>query len=335
MSDHHEIELYIYIRFFCLIVLGYNFYYYPELKKGLLILLKVGIALNFFAILIERTFIRGLTDGPTLAYSLQGLLVPALFLIFQMRTLKRNDRVVVIIGFALYFLEQVLFQKRLPLARIFFMIGILSYITSNWRLYGGQITIVAKNYFRYFIFGAFALGFMMLVGFNLFDYVQATLDRFGTSGEVTETVESDARWLIGEIIFDDLKDNNELIVGRGLGGVVYSNAFHLETAAGEKYRSASEMGIPTILLKGGFVFLGIVLVILFMALRAYKYVKISQIAFACWVVVFIWVVFLYAEGFIGSMRNINELIIGYSIGILLRITKLKRRWPVLLQRLNG
>lgn len=174
---------------------------------------------------------------------------------------------------------------------------------------------------------------MSVVGLNVCQYVNATIERFQQEGNISETIEKDSRWQIGQTIMDNLENSNQMLLGRGFGGVVYDQSFRTETREASNFRAASEMGIPTILLKGGFVLLIIMALIVLRSLGTYKYVKTNQFAFACWTLVLVWAIFLYGEGFIGSMRNLNELLLAYAFGFLLRVAKLKKRWPALLARM--
>ena len=332
-QDQREGDIYIYLRFISFIILGYNVLYWKEIKYGYISILKIGILLNIFAILTENTFLRELIQGPTLAYQIQVLLMPSLFFIFYLKELSRLNKNVVILSFVVLSVEQLLFQKRLPLVRTFFVLALLSYVHTYWMIYGGTFGLVMKRYINYFIVGILGIFLVYIIGINLVDYINATVERFTATGQLTETLQTDARWQIGEIIIDDLKKSNDLITGRGLGGVTYDNSFHLKTTSGKNFRGAAEMGLPTILLKGGVVLLIILVILVLRTLSAYKYAKTHQFVFACWSMVLLWAIFVYAEGYIGSVRNINEFLLGYSFGFLLRVMKLKRRWPKLLARI--
>ena len=133
----------------------------------------------------------------------------------------------VILSFVVLSVEQLLFQKRLPLVRTFFVLALLSYVHTYWMIYGGTFGLVMKRYINYFIVGILGIFLVYIIGINLVDYINATVERFTATGQLTETLQTDARWQIGEIIIDDLKKSNDLITGRGLGGVTYDNSFHL------------------------------------------------------------------------------------------------------------
>ena len=293
-QDQREGDIYIYLRFISFIILGYNVLYWKEIKYGYISILKIGILLNIFAILTENTFLRELIQGPTLAYQIQVLLMPSLFFIFYLKELSRLNKNVVILSFVVLSVEQLLFQKRLPLVRTFFVLALLSYVHTYWMIYGGTFGLVMKRYINYFIVGILGIFLVYIIGINLVDYINATVERFTATGQLTETLQTDARWQIGEIIIDDLKKSNDLITGRGLGGVTYDNSFHLKTTSGKNFRGAAEMGLPTILLKGGVVLLIILVILVLRTLSAYKYAKTHQFVFACWSMVLLWAIFVYA-----------------------------------------
>lgn len=332
IKEHHEMELYTYLRFLCMMLLGYNFLFYKEFKTGLIVIMSIGVVLNIIGIGIQQTFLREQTTGPILAYNIQTLLVPSIFFIFQLSKLSRRENYLVISSFILFVVEQILFQKRLPLGRVFFVVLLLSYATSYLQAYGNNASKVLVYFIRYGSISIVITIAFSVVGLNLFQYVTATVDRFFSEGNVTETVESDERWKIGEIIMEDLDRTDQLIFGKGFGGVVYDNSFLMETDSGLTYRSASEMGLPTIFLKGGIILLIIMSLIVLRALMTYNYIKIDNFSFACWSFVLVWAVFLYGEGFIGAIRSLTEIILGYAIGFLLRVAKMKSKWPALLAK---
>ncbi len=334
IKEVHEIEVYVYLRFFCMLLLGYNFLFYQEIKSGLLILLSIGFVLNLIAIGVQDSFLRGLNNGPSLAYSIQHLLVPSIFFIFQQKNLSKRQIQLVIGSFFLLFIEQLLFQKRLPLARIFLIILIFSYASSFFRIYGSNFSKVIKSYFKNGLIILITIIVLSFIGLNIFQYGVATIDRFFSGGSLNETIESDTRWEIGRIIMEDLKNTDQLLFGKGFGGVVYNNSFIREIEDGLRFRSASEMGLPTIFLKGGWILLFIVVVLIFKALSTFKYAKTNNFLFSCWVIVFVWAIFLYSEGFIVSIFSVNDLILGYSMGLLLRISKMKDKWPTLIANKN-
>lgn len=333
LSGYYETDVYIYVRFICMMLLGYNLYFFSDIRRGLMIMGALGIFLNIIAILIQPTFIRELTTGPILAYELQTLLIPSTFFIFQLPSLSKREKYITIGCFALYVLEQILFQKRLPLGRVFVILMLFTYGFAFLRVYGKNVGRVVINYVRYGFISLTAMAVMSVVGLNVYQYVNATFERFQQEGNISETIEKDPRWQIGQTIMDNLENSNQMLLGRGFGGVVYDQSFHTETREASNFRAVSEMGIPTILLKGGFVLLIIMALIVLRSLGTYKYVKTNQFAFACWTLVLVWAIFLYGEGFIGSMRNLNELLLAYAFGFLLRVAKLKKRWPALLARM--
>lgn len=326
VKDVYEIEFCVYLRFFCIMTLGYNFIFYSEFKSGLLILLFIGLVLNILAIGIQESFMRDLNTGPILAYKIQHLLVPAIFFIYQQDRLTIIQKRLVIVSFILLFIEQFLFQKRLPIARIFLIILVLSYAYAFLKIYGSNLAMVLRAHLRNILIASIIIGAMSIIGLDLLQYGIATFDRFFLEGNFSETLESDDRWKIGEIIMLNLQESNQLLFGKGFGGVVYHDSFFLDIEDGIKYRSASEMGIPTIFLKGGFVLLLIIMTIVFKALKSYKYAKQNTFLFSCWSFLFVWTIFLYSEGFIVSINSLNDLILGYSIGVLLRISSIKTNW---------
>lgn len=321
LYGQYQPDLFIYLRFWLFLVLGYNMVYYNDMTRWIIRLLSFGIVLNLIALFIEPTFLRFYVQDWTLAYKLQIILFPSVFYVFFLDKLTRYQKRVVIFSFLLLFLEQIVFQKRLPLVRFLVYLILIFLFRQYLAVYGRGLILKIKLYFgSLWVFG----GLIIILGFGgvqIATYWEATLERFFAAGDIASTYESDARLKIGEIIMTDIEQNEDLILGRGFGGVVFNPYFHLKTEKDVSYRGASEMGIPTILLKGGMVLLIFMIYLVVAALSAFKYIKNSQIALAFWGNIFIWALFVYLEGYLGSGANLNEVLLAFGMGILLRVKK--------------
>lgn len=313
-------DFWIYLLIGLLIILGYNRKYLTEIEKFLLRVLKVGIILNIVGIAIQPTFLRTIGFDPSLAYNWQVLLLPSIWFIFRMKSLSKFNRRVVIISFILMILEQIIFQKRLPLARILFIIMALSYAHLYIPIYGKKLNIVVKRYILYGFMGIILLTMSYTFSFGLETYVGATIDRFYISGEVSKTLEDDARWRIGEELIFDLERSDDLLFGRGFGGVVFGLGT-LELDIGEIFRTSAEMGVSTILLKGGIVLLVFWIFVVIAFLNKFRLAKRDEISFSFWFVTLVFFVFLYVEGYFGAQRNIFHFIAAYGLGYSFSLNK--------------
>jgi hypothetical protein len=217
----------------------------------------------------------------------------------------------------LYALEQIIFQKRLPTIRVFVCIIFYLYSVILF-VEGGVKLFTLLRRFGLILFGVFAfVQFFTLIGFNVTEYGDLLIERFYTKDTVEETLEEDTRWMIGESFYKSLQQSGQFFSGRGIGSVVYDNAFLMSDENGKPYRSASEMGIPTIILKGGvplLLFFGLILVKLVLM---FGYVRKNIYLFASWSLVIVWFIFLYAEGFIGNNSSPYEITLAYALGLVL------------------
>jgi len=309
-------ELLTYLRFFLLMLLGYHWYGFPQFKKAMVIIMAVGIVVNLFSITLADTFLRRLLDDQTLAYELQYLLQPSCFFILLFKRLTTTEKRIVFVAFALYSIEQILFQKRLPLLRISLFIIAFLYISwyfsenrkQRYKLLVNRVVVILT---------ALSLSALTVYsfGFNLGTYFTALYERFYEKGSFQETLANNARWEIGEVFYEEVARSREVIAGRGLGSVVFSSSFHMEDDRGMGFRPAAEMGLPTMMLKGGVILICYFVVLLFFLFKRLKYARMSILKLAFWSTAFIWFLLIYGEGFIlGGVSSLNEVVIAYSIG---------------------
>ena len=317
ISDY-QYDLFGYLRFMIVILIGFQREFFTTIKKAIFIILIAGIIANMIALFTAETFVRALVEEKTLAYKMQYLLIPAFYYLFIYDKLSSKEKRIVIIAISLYAVEQIIFQKRLPTLRV--LLYLFAYIYSlkifSQNTQFSYANIIKKIFLFILGFGVF-IEILTLAGFNIGDYFELLIQRFYTKESVGETLEEDARWEIGEVFYQSLWNSGEFFTGRGLGSVVYDVSFSKGDANGFAYRSASEMGIPTMLLKGGVLLIGLFAVYLYKILNLYKKAKTNIYLFGSWVTVILWFMFLYPEGFIGHFYNPHEILLAYSFGSVL------------------
>lgn len=321
MSAIFQMDFFDTLRFMLCILIGFHREFFTTIKKAMMIIMLVGIVTNLISLTTSDTFVRALTETKSLTYKVQYMLLPGLFYLFLYDTLNKNERRIVVTAVIVYAVEQVLFQKRLPSLRI--ILTLLAYVYSMRFFHEGglKFSVLLKRIFLFIIGVILAVQLFALFGFDLGEYADLLFKRFYQEDTVGETIEEDARWTIGESFFTDLHLTGEFFSGRGFGGVVYDNSFLQDDANGNPYRSAAEMGIPTMMLKGGVMLVLFITSILIMILKLFKTCKKNVYLFAAFTTVIIWFMFLYAEGFIGNYYSIFEILLGYSIGLVLSAAK--------------
>jgi hypothetical protein len=317
LASVFEYDLFIYLRFFICILIGFQREFYTTIKKAMMIILFLGVIANVLSLFTSDTFIRSLIEEKTLTYKIQYILIPGFFYLFQFDKLNKNERRIVTAAVIVYALEQVLFQKRLPTLRVLITLLIYIYSIGLFGKSGINSRLILQRLFI-FIFGIFfAIKLFALLGFNISEYFELLVKRFYIEDTVQDTIDEDERWKIGESFYEALSNSNEFFSGRGIGAVIYDNTFLMDDANGRPYRPAAEMGLPTMLLKGGVIFIGFFALIFIKFLQLYKVCRKNEYLFGAWVTVMVWFIFLYAEGFIGNILSMNEILLGYSIGLVL------------------
>ena len=318
-STEYQYDLFCYLRFFIFVLIGFQREFFTTIKKAMFITLVVGICANIFGLLSAETFVRALVEEKTLAYKMQYMLIPAFYYLFLYDTLTKAERRIVIIAICIYGIEQILFQKRLPTLRVVIYLAFYTYSLTLFGKNGGIKFAEIIQRIGLFIIGIFVvIQLVSIIGFKVDEYFTLLIERFYGKGEnVSETLEEDSRWEIGNIFYESLWNSGEIFTGRGLGGIVYDQTFIKDDENGFTYRSAAELGIPTMLLKGGFLLVGLFAIYLVKIGKLYKKVKQNVYLFAAWINVIIWFLFLYPEGFIGNYYNPFEILLAYSIGMLL------------------
>ena len=312
-----EYDLFTFLRFYIALVIGFRREYFNTIKNALMLFLLFGIFFNFYSLFTADTFIRAYVEEKTLAYKLQYMLLPGFYYLMFYQELDKNEKRIVLISVFFYALEQILFQKRLPTVRVF--VCLIFFLYSINLFAKGQlkiISLISKVVLILLVFFVFSQ-LLTSLGFNIAQYSELLFERFYISDTIEETFNEDTRWLIGESFYESLHQSGHFFSGRGIGGVVYDNTFLMSDESGRLYRSASEMGIPTIILKGGFPLLFFFGFLLMSFILKYKKATKNIYLFANWSTVIIWFIFLYAEGFIGNNSSPFEILLAYSIGFVL------------------
>lgn len=316
-SSIFEYDLFTFLRFYIALLMGFRREYFNTIKKAMMLFLVFGIAFNFYSLFTSDTFIRAFVEEKTLAYKLQYMLLPGFYYLMFYQELDKKEKRIVLFSVFFYALEQVIFQKRLPTIRVIACLVFYLYSINLFVEGGLKLSSLSRR------IGLIALGliifvqFFTLLGFDIAQYGELLIERFYTSDSVVETLDEDTRWLIGESFYESLQQSGQFFSGRGIGSVVYDNTFLMIDESGRSYRSAAEMGIPTILLKGGFPLLIFFGYILISFVLKFKTVTKNIYLFGNWATVIIWFIFLYAEGFIGNNLSPFEILLAYSIGFVL------------------
>lgn len=301
-------DLFLYLGIWCFLILGYN------LKIRLILdwlyfLVLAGIFINVIGIMIEPTFLRSEVDFVnSIAYKYHALLFPSLTFILLPSYFSGRKYKVILIALGLVVLEIFLFQKRAYLARVSLILA-LTWVLFNFSSmykYNAQVRKLKSMIILSFIF---ILPLFVYLGRG---YISATFDRVTSSGSVKKTLENDARFEIGDELMSIATQNRQnLLFGVGMGSGV-----ELESGG---FRRHSEMGIPSMMFKGGIsllAFWSLIGIIVLFNIRKYL---ITEVATAFVVTVLIWYLFVYVEGYFSAYQNPMSYLIPFAMGVLLRV----------------
>ncbi len=302
------------------ILFGINHRNWEHILKLFKRVLVLGILTNVIAITFLEGISRDVTEG-SIANRMQVLLYPSTFLIFLFPFIKsRNDRIIFLSAFLLFFIEQILFQKRLPIIRLVVTMLFISIIVSQYSRTNFFTYIV--NFLRYNTAISFSIllviGFSVIIGFNLIQSVGGLIERYTLSGSVAETAMQDGRYQLALDVFLNIVASGYLVPGQGFGGALSGGMIYwtLETSSSFKKFSTHviEFGQIWPLWKGG-IFYWLALTTVFIgAIFRQKSARTNYLGLACWAFVLISWLFMFGENFWHTPLLI--LLIGCALGYL-------------------
>lgn len=323
----------VYFRFAIFMHLGYNLKNYNSIRKGFMLVLKLAIFINMISLVAENINIRLEVSEMPLAYSMQNLLLCSIFFLFQLDYCTKREKIWIIIAFSVYIIEQIVFQKRAPIVRVLvvFVLFLINEVIVNKK----SVALLLRYLLITLIFFPILLFIIQSLGINIIGYYDSLISRFYDQGTIEGTIESDARIEFGDIFIQDLEKTKDIWLGRGFSSVVFDDKFLEDESTGLKFRTVTEMGIPTILLKGGYFLLSYYLLFFSRMLILRKKLSCNPISNAAFLFLFVWFSFIYIEGTIGALSVFNEIVIAYCMGIVLTpYLKLKQKHYVWNTRYN-
>lgn len=323
--DQNEID-FVYVDFEAAalfltgIMLGMNHFNWEHLLKVYKNVLLVGIFTNLIALAFLEGLSRDLTEG-SIVNKMQVLLYPATFTIFLFPfTKNRKDKAIYLTAFLLFFIEQLIFQKRLPTIRLMVTVVFISIIVSQYRR--TQFFTYILNFLRYNSAISFAIllviALSVVVGFNLSQSVSGLLDRYTVSGSVARTAMEDGRYQLALDVFLNIMSKGYFLFGQGFGGALSGGMIYWTIETSSSFQKFSthviEFGQIWPLWKGGIFYWLLITVIFIGGIFRLPSARTNYLALSCWAFTLITWLFLFGEEFWHSPMLI--LLIGAALGYL-------------------
>ena len=331
------------------IMLGSVEAFWRDLIPAAIFLLIPGILINVLALPIvnvNESIVKSFLElegthriaRVSLAYETKSAIAYCLFLVLLSPILKKNQFMLVAGAVVFLFLLQILFQKRGPTARILILVFTFIFFTLRNRYRRGGFKVSRSKKIYLLVFGFFfSLGLVQVIPAKMIsDQFTGLINRFqGDRGYATNyeggrqkyeqgalgifTTENER---IGEVIlmFNDFNSLN-YIIGKGFGGSWEDNSklyAKRDLRSGKYIKESVHIGWFNLVLKGGFIFLMLMLGIFVYAIFPVKYHLGSVISIAALIFVSIWSLFFFAEGwFYFSSNSMDNMFLGACLGRLI------------------
>ena len=262
------------------------------------LLLKIGILLFtlFFV------FSGGALDVTQLKI-LNLLFLPLVFLITTIYFERKNNKLIILtVALLLFYVAYASSSRTMMLRELLLITGLI------------PLYFYRKFHFKWILKATFIL---LIVPFI---FIQSSIDtgesaiQKNLSSVSDDEMSTDTRTFLYMEVYEDLADNNQLLLGKGANGTYYSNYFN--TAEGDSdTRLTVEVGVLSILLKSGLVGVTLYLLLLFTAIYYAFFRSNNYYVVGIGLMLFIYVLLLFIENLISYSSH--NLFIWFFIGICL------------------
>ena len=241
-----------------------------------------------------------------------GFLPVALALCYSILTKNKRNILICSGVFAVYFIMQFYFQKRLPILRIVLYLALLMFVFKEKLTFKKGILMMSM----------LALLFVGLYRYVPTELTTATIERFTERGNVSETTQSDERYLIAaKAIYETLESPRTILFGLGHGGVRFGYYFGKVIMINGKevdgLPTDIEVGIVTLFYKYGICFVLIMYSFLFKLLFGYRKYKDDPLAVSCWLYLAVFVFMsIVGESFPTIGAPLSAALLAGSMGYL-------------------
>ena len=231
------------------------------------------------------------------------LLQPVIFMITVLPYQGKKDKVLILFCVALLFYMSILYSNRTMMLReLMLLVG----LTAVYFYY--------KFHFKWILRFSFLL---LLLPFILLkisvDSGESVIQKYFSQSSDSELT-TDTRTFLYTELFADLIENNRLIIGKGANGRYYSSYFSTEEGDAP-VRLGMEVGVLTMLLKGGLIAVILNLIILFIAIYFAFFKSNNYYVIGIGYILFVHTLLLFIDNRIGYTSD--NFVIWFFIGVCL------------------
>jgi hypothetical protein len=299
------------------IILGSDIRNWEFINRLFIKIMLVGSIINVLAVLQFSSLAR--TDTyDSVAYNIQYLTWPVLFFIITLPYQKKqSDKIVIIFTFVVYIVEQLAFQKRLPMT-----LGLVSLVLYLYYSRKATSKKTGKSFnFIFAIIGLLFLGlvvvqFLSFAGLNLGTSASSFWDRLASDDQTNGTSLQNGRFYSAGVIFSSIK-GIQILIGQGFGAFSTSTELWWNTVDTKTVGvSIIEVGQVWPYWKGGIIFWILINGFTFIAYLKGRKIKNNTFNSIC--VAFLLVMFIsfFSQSFAGTQRIfilLWGLVTGYTL----------------------
>lgn len=331
--DHSEllVDGVYWLFFFGMFYLGASKQFWKFiLSYSVIIVVATMIATIFELTTMNVSYLsmRSHGDESSYIYKIQlGFESIIILLTYYTLTKQKKGTLIAAIAFSLYFILQFFFQKRLPLFRMSLVTVLFLWIVNR----SFTASKMLKN--SVVMIGVLVLAFSLVPD----EYYEATYNRFVSGGSISNTTETDGRYLIaGKAISTTMENPRTFMIGNGLGSFVLGYFYGKEVRVNGRSVEGigvTEIGLATYFMRYGIIFIFLIYGYLIILLLKRKRYKGNPLSLACWLYLLIFTFMsIIGESFPYVNTPFHTLMVAASMGYLSSYNSRKKHTPLVLDR---
>lgn len=304
-----------FVIFFAGIIIGSRKNLWSLIERRMLLFLAAGLPIVILSLALIRTAVRSdATESP--AYMASFLGQPFLFFLLTLdkpSTWKR--KALIMAGFAVYVMAQIIFQKRAPIAMcssfMVFMLTILVFAGPTWQF-------STRLFMRY---GFSVASIIILLALTLFFPAPINQSFAKLQSRLANSAQDTSR-LEEAVLGWGRMSNSEIIIGKGIGGYFEPGLGIIDTSVDDpeegrvNRQSSAHTGVFWMVMKGGVILLLLMFGgYLFLILTTFN-LSITTTDFACWFYVLAHMAFQCIELLWYHTTSPHVLMVGLCAGRL-------------------
>ena len=276
-------------------------FFWAYLQEDEFIIYQYFYKLALLGIII---YIGSLSYIPIKYVSINELNILIFPLLFLVKYFKFSQKIVIYIGLVIIIFSSLLFDQRAIFLKAFILFFISMLINNN---------LLSKSMKHYLIIGSIILGIIGLY-YTYSNSFQNVLDRVAGISAFPEFLStSNTRDFVVTEFFDDLSVK-DIVIGKGFLGTYYSHYFFIIKEGDYFERFTTEIGILTVILKGGLILCLIYFYFFISIVKFLLQTKLDKVIAGLSAYVLIEFLFMFL---VNSPRyNLTDIVIWIIIGII-------------------